>query len=165
MILAHASSVMWGFSKHSLLAAALGLTLSAASAYADLGWTLWQSKEAYGEPTSGPFENGFETRYQFKAQGYTITAGYLNGHVGEITYERQAALDEPLINFFKAENCPDTQWHLAFEEGLGGYWSGQVDGKEAYRAVLSDDHTTLTIITDEYRGRTMFRDFMGWITR
>jgi hypothetical protein len=155
---------MWGFPKHLLLAA-LGSTLSAVSAYADLGWSLAQTSRAYGEPTAGPLENGSVTRYQFKAQRYTITAGYLHGLLGEITYERQAALDEPAINFFKARNCPDTKWLLAFEEGLGGYWSGLVDGKEAYRAVLSDDHTTLTIITDEYRGRIMFQDFMGWITR
>ena len=93
---------MWGFSKHLLLAA-VGQALSAASAYADLGWSLAQTSSAYDEPTDGPFENGAVTRYQFKAQGYTITAGYLNGVLGEITYERQAALDEPAVDFFQSQ--------------------------------------------------------------
>jgi hypothetical protein len=132
---------MWGFSKHLLLAA-LGLMLSAVSAYADLGWTPAQSVQAYGKPTAGPDGEGLdETIYQFEAQGYSIYASYLYGRVGKITYHRQAALDESLINFFKAENCPNTQWHVVIEGG-SGYWSGQVDGKEAYVAGLSDHHTS-----------------------
>ena len=157
---------MWGFFKRFLLAA-LSLTLSAVSAHADLGWTLAQSVQAYGEPTASVENGDSQTNYQFKLQGklqtYTITACFLYGRVGEVTYERQAAFDMPSIDFFKARNCPDTQWHIAFEEGFGGYWSGQVDGKEAYRAVLSDDHTALTIITDDYRGRIMYRHFMKFL--
>jgi hypothetical protein len=159
-------TAMWGFSKHLLLAA-LGLTLSTASAYADLGWTLAQSKQAYGEPTTGPEETGDISYYEFKAQGYTITAGYLNGRVGEVVYQRQAvALDMPLIDFFKAENCPNTQWHIVREEALV-YWSGQKEGEkeEAYRAALSDDPTTLTIVTSDFVGRKMLRQFMGWISQ
>ncbi len=154
---------MWGFSKHLLLAA-LGLTLSAVNAHADLGWTLAQSEQAYGKPTSGPWEFGHgKTGYQFQAQGYTITAGYVDGLVGKITYERQAAaLDEPLINFFKAENCPNTQWQLAYEKGRG-YWSGQVEGHEHYRAELSADQYTLTIVNWHYLSREMFSDVVDAI--
>jgi hypothetical protein len=89
----------------------------------------------------------------------------LYGRVGFIRYYRQAAaLDESLINFFKAENCPDTQWHVV-TKGSTGYWSGQVDGKEAYQAWLSDDHKILEIVTTEYLRRVTTREFWEGLTR
>jgi hypothetical protein len=130
---------------------AIGVIMGAQTSKADLGWTLEQTEQAYGQPIDGPFGNGDgKSIYSFEAQGYTIAAGYLHGHMGMVGYQRTtytAFFSQSVIDFLKARNCPNAQWKYVSTDGHT-YWSGTVDGREMYRLKANDKG--LTIVTVDY---------------
>jgi hypothetical protein len=133
--------------------AAVSLTMSAHSSQAGLGWTLEQSVQVYGQPIDGPRGDGIgKTTYDFEGQGGfgTISAGFINGRIGEIDYHRAAGFDYPLINSLVSSECGSAQWTAHTSEAFSTFWYGKINGEDAYVVRLNIDATWLSIYTAQY---------------
>jgi len=138
-----------------ILTAAAGLTMTAHNSQAGLGWTLDQSIQRYGDPTSGPADDHYgSTFYRFHADGYAITAFYTHAKLSRITYEDANGLDKSAINALLSFNAPNADWSSFPDENGNVTCVGNVDGEQAYTGVLGDGGNMLVIFTIEDAGAT-----------
>jgi hypothetical protein len=133
-----------------LLVVAFGLIATAHNSQARLGWTLNQSIQRYGDPTSGPADDHYgRTFYRFQADGYAITAFYTHAKLSRITYEDAEGLDKQAINALLSFNAPNAEWTSFPDENGNVTCIGKVDAEQAYTGVLGDGGNMLVIFTVE----------------
>jgi hypothetical protein len=133
-----------------ILAAAVGLMMTAQNSQAGLGWSLDESIQHYGDPTAGPADDDFgRTTYTFQAHGYAITAFFTDTKVSRIMYGDANGLDKLAVNALLSSNAPNAEWNSFADENGNTTSIGKVDGEQAYSGVLLAGGKTLVIFTVE----------------
>jgi hypothetical protein len=143
-----------------LLVAALSLILTANHSQADLGWTLAQFKQQYGNPVLDQEQIAGRIGYVFKREDYIIAAFFRNSQVSRILYicRGNSVFDWGRVRALLAANAPDAIWDEASKKEADNFYrvNGTKDGVESYYASLSGDGQMLAIWTkeDDEAGRT-----------
>jgi hypothetical protein len=137
----------------SLWMAALILIFTASQSQADLGWTLDQFKQRYGNPVLNQEQIAGRVGYVFTGEDYIIAAFFRNTQVSRILYicRGSSAFDWERTKALLRANAPDAKWDDASKNEADKSYrvDGIKDGRESYHASLADDGKMLAIWTQE----------------
>jgi hypothetical protein len=137
----------------SLWMTALILILTASQSEADLGWTLDQFKQRYGNPVLNQQQIAGRIGYVFAGEDYIIAAFFRNAQVSRILYicRGSSAFDWDRTRALLKANAPDANWDDASKDEADNSYrvDGTKDGRESYHASLADDGKMLAIWTQE----------------
>ena len=140
--------------------AAVALILTAGDSHAEIGWTLAQFEQQYGNPAIDQEQIAGRTGYVFTGKDYLIAAFFRNTQVSRILYIRRggSAFDWGTARALLAANAPDAIWDDASRNEADNSYrvNGTKDGVETYYASLTGDRQMLAIWTkqDDEAGRT-----------
>jgi hypothetical protein len=136
-----------------LLMAAVILILSTSNSHADLGWTLEQFKQQYGNPVLNHEQIAGRIGYVFTGEDYIIAAFFHNTQVSRVLYicRGGSVLDWERARALLKANAPDANWDDASKNEADNSYrvNGIKDGHESYHASLAEDGKMLAIWTQE----------------
>ena len=130
------------------MTAAIGLTMVASSAYADLGWTAKQTVSNYGKPLRTGAEKDGRQWGDFKSNGYYVSLWFLNGKVSRAAYARVdgARLSEKEVRALITANVGDAEeFGQSYSDGQGNGHIDTTDGE--YFSMLSADEKVAAVWT------------------
>jgi hypothetical protein len=137
----------------SLWMAALILISTGIQSQADLGWTLDQFKQRYGNPVLNQEQIAGRVGYVFTGEDYVIAAFFRNTQVSRILYicRGSSAFDWERTKALLRANAPDANWDDASKNEADNSYrvDGIKDGRESYHASLADNGKMLAIWTQE----------------
>jgi hypothetical protein len=131
-----------------IMTAAIGLTMIAGSAYADLGWKPKQAVSNYGQPVKTGVEKDGRKWGDFKSNGYYVTLWFLNGTVSRAAYARLDGntFSEGEVRAFLNGNVPEgTQWGESYSDAQSNGHIDSTDGR--YFSMLSADEKVVAVWT------------------
>ncbi len=129
------------------------LLVSVIHSHADLGWTLDQFKQQYGNPVLDQQLIAGRIGYVFTGEDYIIAAFFRDTQVSRILYicRGGSVFDWGRARALLMTNAPDASWGDASknEADKSLRVDGTKDGVESYYASLTDDGQMLAIWTKE----------------
>jgi hypothetical protein len=134
-----------------LLSATAGLTMTAISSQAAIGWNLKKCEQAFGKPITGP-KTALPGRksYEFETKDFYINTFFLDGKVSRIAFHKKSGyIDKSTIPTLLAYGAPNPMWGQAYQDPDGN-WHWISNSKDLF-ASFADEWTTVVLWTQSDR--------------
>ena len=134
-----------------LLTATAGLTMTASSSQAAIGWNLKQCEQAFGKPIISRNTALIGRKsYEFETKNFLINTFFLAGKVSRISFHKKTGyIDKSTIPTLLAYGDHNPMWGQAYQDPDGN-WHWINNSKDLF-ASFADNWTTVVVWTQADR--------------